>query len=86
MAFLPLATHCIACHGHKPGENVGVYSITSIHAAFTLAGATPNGPPGIVTPMTAQAPTQASRAAAKVESRQEYRALRESVSQSGRNK
>ena len=86
LAFLPLAMHCIACHGHKPGENVGVYSMTSIHAAFSLAGATPNGPPGIVTPMTAHAPTQASRATAKVASRQEYRVLCEAVSQSGQDK
>jgi hypothetical protein len=75
LGFLPLATHCIACHGHKPGENVGVYSMTSIHAAFSLAGATRNGPPGIVTSMPADAPPQSLRAVEKVRSRQEYRLL-----------
>lgn len=72
LAFLPVATHCMACHGHKPGENVGSYSMTSLHAAFSLAGANRNGPPGIVTPMPAAAPSQARRAVAKVRSRQEY--------------
>lgn len=75
LAFLPVAIHCIACHGHKPGGNVGVYSMTSIHAAFSLAGATRNGPPGIVTPMPADAPPQSLRAVEKVRSRQEYRLL-----------
>jgi hypothetical protein len=75
LAFLPVATHCIACHGHKPGGNVGVYSIHSIHAAFSLAGATRNGPPGIATPMTKEAPTQAQRAEKIILSRPEYRQL-----------
>jgi hypothetical protein len=76
LAFLPVATHCIACHGHKPGGNVGVYSIHSIHAAFSLAGATRNGPPGIASPMPADAPSQAQRAVAMVKGREEYRRLR----------
>jgi len=75
LAFLPVATHCIACHGHKPGESIGVYSMTSIHAAFSLAGATRNGPPGIVTAMTKDAPTQGQRAEKLILSRPEYRKL-----------
>lgn len=75
LAFLPFATHCIACHGHKPGGNVGVYSMHSVHAAFSLAGAARNGPPGIVTPMTSDAPPQSQRAVERIRLRQEYRLL-----------
>ncbi len=75
LAFLPFATHCIACHAHKPGGNVGVYSMHSVHAAFSLAGATRNGPPGIVTPMPASAPPQSQRAVEKILGRAEYRLL-----------
>lgn len=72
---MKFANHCIACRGHKPGESVGVYSMISIHANFSLAGAIPNGPPGIVTAMTEDAPAQSQRAADLVRKRDEYRRL-----------
>lgn len=77
LGFMTVATHCIACHGHKPGGNQGVYSLHSLHAAFSLRGSEPNGPPGIAAPMSPDAPSQAERARKLVLSRDEYKRLRD---------